>query len=140
MLFFAFAQTLFTTLFRLIITICHFNSNLFFLNHFLLFSHRFSTCSDLLFAFFTMTITSGLKFQSVRRLHSPKNNLHIQLFLSFILRCVLFHIKRIFFYTVDENFNVDNNHEQVEMVIIRFLLSFSRFILFRLCLTLPAKD
>ena len=30
-----------------------------------------------------------------RRLRSPKNNLHIKLFMSFILRCVLFHLKRL---------------------------------------------
>ena len=30
-----------------------------------------------------------------RRLRSPKNNLHIKLFMSFILRCILFHLKRL---------------------------------------------
>lgn len=67
-------------------------------------------------------------FDPNRRLRSPKNNLHMKLFLSFILRCVLFHLKRLNSFTDDlPNLDTLKSTNSTELTLSNNLVSILGF-------------
>lgn len=54
----------------------------------------------------------------IKRLRNPKNNLHLQLFLSFIIRCCLHWIQRLLIHDQTSDYSMDHNKWPCKLVTV----------------------
>lgn len=76
---------------------------------------RIQLIADLGYLLSLLTLVFALLILTcIKRLRCPKNNLHLQLFISFIIRCFFHWVQRLFVHSTPETAyldpNVSSNH------------------------------